>query len=63
MVPELSPDDLAAQWARAFRGNTVAAEMISAFADIRPLRASESPDVAEARVARSLRSSRSSPGD
>ncbi|MEO6379051.1 MAG: winged helix-turn-helix domain-containing protein [Caulobacteraceae bacterium] len=36
MVPELSPDDLAEQWARAFRGNTVAAEMISAFADIRP---------------------------
>jgi hypothetical protein len=24
------------QWARAFRGNTVAAEMISALADIRP---------------------------
>jgi TolB-like protein len=36
MVPQLSPDDLAMQWARAFRGNTVAAEMISALADIRP---------------------------
>jgi tetratricopeptide (TPR) repeat protein len=34
MVPELSPDDLGIQWARAFRGNIVAAELISEFADI-----------------------------
>jgi TolB-like protein/Tfp pilus assembly protein PilF len=43
MVPELSPDDLATQWARAFRGNTVAAEIISEFADIWPKAASPSP--------------------
>jgi TolB-like protein len=36
MVPEMSVDDLAVQWARAFRGNAAAAKMISAFADIRP---------------------------
>lgn len=36
MVPELSPDDLAMQWARAFHGNAVAAEMISALADMPP---------------------------
>lgn len=49
MVPELSPDDLALQWARAFRGNTVAVEMISAFADIRPKAAGLTPSASMAK--------------
>ncbi len=35
-APELSLHDLALQWARAFQGNRVAAELISALADLRP---------------------------
>ena len=36
MVPEMSADDLATQWARAFRGNPAATGLIAALAHITP---------------------------
>ncbi len=42
-VPELSGEDLAEQWARAFRGNPDATEMSSALADIGPKPAGPPP--------------------